>query len=634
MKYLLSTTAVLAALGASHAQTGRQLDIIAVPTETQVIDGTEFGVAPIVGIFWDERCASVEYTYNTAGAPNAAFGAPISADETVAIIQTGLDRWNANPASFIELNVTEQRDLGDRPRVAGDFINEVTFVTAPGFGALASSPSTSLSADSTFNAGDDLDLDGDSDVFDPAAEGRNTCFDADGDGDIEFPAGDYKAGTILDNDVQFSSTVLWETEPTASTAADIDAVSTHEFGHSHGLNHALINQISDEDGTSSTMFPFIDTGDPQAELATRELHTDDLAVSAFIYPEGSSRRGIAAIQRGDKRFNRVYDVIRGEVTDGEGTNILGAAITATNREGRRSNMTYSGRSAAFELPGVGLFAFPEGALSGEYELVVARRQAFALDMQALDGDPAAAGNISTNAIIGDILGQTNFPEEGWSSFFEDDRELRPDLDGVVYSSGYFSQKVDFVLNEEGLISNNDGTVNFIGTGAIFGATSLGYAEVFDGEAVLAALDGSTALVSGNIRTGTLDASLPVQFDRLRLSVGRVNEETGALEVVKDLQTVRKSFGQDSDTAPVVFNSTLFATWQAKFLLQADPTLDLILIAEADNLVAGPSGFPPAFVAIDNETAPGSSFLSVDGADYAPLGSGVWLMDIATVSAAE
>jgi hypothetical protein len=298
-------------------------------------------------------------------------------------------------------------------------------------------------------------------------------------------------------------------------------------------------------------------------------------------------------------------------------------------------MGYSGRSVVFSpVGGEGLFVFPESAVSGEYEIAVPRRQLYSIDMQALDGDPAATGNISLNAIIGGILGQANFPEEGWSAFFEDDRELRPDLDGFVFSSGRTAQNVDLVLNTEGRISNNDGSLEFIGTGAIFGANSVAYAEVFDGEEVLAALDGETALVSGNIRTGTLDASKPVTFDELVLATGRVDEETGALEIVKTLQTVRETYGQDGDTAPVVFNSTLITTFLANKALGMNPDLDLVLIAKAENLESGPSGFPPAFVGIDNQTTPGSSFIAVDGDEFTPLGTGVWLMELATVSASE
>ncbi|MEO1171361.1 MAG: matrixin family metalloprotease, partial [Myxococcota bacterium] len=260
--------AVLFAAPSAFAQVGRQLDNFGPPVGVQFVEsaGAELGVSPVFGIFWDERCANIEYTFNSNLPANPGTGAEIPPEVLAQEVQNGLDRWNEIPTSYIEMNVTSIRDLGARPRVAGDFINEITFVTAPDFTALASSPSTTLLADATFAVGDDLDGDGDSDVFDPVALGFDTCRDVDGDGDIEFPAGDYRAGTILDNDVQFSTTVFWETGATDTGGADVDAVSTHEFGHSHGHNHSLINQISDTDGTGSTMFPFIDTTDGDADV--------------------------------------------------------------------------------------------------------------------------------------------------------------------------------------------------------------------------------------------------------------------------------------------------------------------------------------------------------------------------------
>ena len=59
----------------------------------------------------------------------------------------------------------------------------------------------SLIEDATFVNGDDIDGDGDSDV----SSAISVATDTDTDGDIEFPAGFYKAGTILDNDVQFNT---------------------------------------------------------------------------------------------------------------------------------------------------------------------------------------------------------------------------------------------------------------------------------------------------------------------------------------------------------------------------------------------------------------------------------------------
>src|SRR4030095_14761972 len=136
--------------------------------------------------------------------------------------------------------------------------------------AIAACPPVSLIEDSQLENGDDIDGDGDSDV----SSAITSAADVDSDGDTEFPAGFYKAGTILDNDVQFNTngtpttgsglrfTVADAAVDTTVRSVDLMAVAVHEFGHSLGLSHTLDNQVSDTDGTGTTMFPFIDTGDP------------------------------------------------------------------------------------------------------------------------------------------------------------------------------------------------------------------------------------------------------------------------------------------------------------------------------------------------------------------------------------
>jgi len=630
---LLLCTAMLTAFSATaiaQNQTGRQLDIIAIDADAEFLPVPSLGEAaagflfrerPIVGIFWDERCASVEYTFNSNVGANPGTAAEISPEELAAVVQTGLDRWNDNPSAYIEMNVTNITDLGARPRVGGDFINEVTFITGAGFGALASSPSTSLMEDMTFAVGDDLDLDGDSDVFDPVAAGRNTCFDIDNDGDIEFPAGDYAAGTILDNDVQFSSTVVWETTPTPG-AADVDAVSTHEFGHSHGLSHSFINQNGPNDGSGSTMFPFIATNQPDAELATRTPSADDLGASANIYQEGNGSTPISEIQPGDIAFDEAYTFISGTASTAEGTPLTAAVMTAVDfRTGNVAGQTYSGRTSAFEFEGGGLNAFDESAVSGDYAIPVLQGGLYTAEMEALDGSPAAAGNISTGAIISDILGLTAFPEEAIRrGRLESANEVDPLRANLLSARGSFGvPNIDVVANTE-TVQRNAGPITFAGTGAIVGANDVLYAEMFDRDAVSALIAEGLVPVSGGAETFLIgDGNSTSNFSNANLSIGTV-DANGVVTITEVLSNETDVTGQDGDLASFAFNRTRSLPFRIRRAFNNNPDAQLFFTLEANDIPVGPNaGLPLAFVGVDTASVSGNSFLSVNGGPLSAIG---------------
>jgi hypothetical protein len=521
-------------------------------------------LAKVIGIRWDARSIPVPYRVNNTlnPIPNPLGPAFLSLADATTTLQASFDKWNSIPTSYINMQIV---GTTSNPGLVGfNMVNELSFRTAAGFAAIASSPSTNLISDTTLANGDDIDGDGDSDV----SSAITVMTDVDSDGDNEFPAGNYKAGTILDNDVQFNTKVSnglrFTIDPaqvdTVTRSVDLSCVATHEFGHSFGLSHVLDNQRSGTDGDGSTMFPFIDTGDPDAELQQASLSPDDIAYASYFYPEGSAASGPGAVQAGDVAFTSAYGLIQGELRHGVlNQPIAGGVLRAIDRNSGQSMVSaFSGTTnLSFNPANGGLFFVPTAAdaiPNGNYTIPVPTGN-YSVLTEATDGSPVAAANISFTTQIGNFFGQQNFIEEFWNNQSEGVIEREPgDAKNAHVNVGQVTAGVNITTNDVIQIQGfgartNIGFINPPAGGFI-------YATQFPASQISALNGGNpTLLQAGLYDTTVVDASVPVVFAKVTLSKGVINPDTTAtIDLANPLASESLFVAQDLDFSPFYFKN--------------------------------------------------------------------------------
>lgn len=623
-----SAVLLTAAVGTAPALAGGALESIDITgLEPSPIPGQV--VARLVPIKWDARCIPVGYKMNSTldPIPNPLGPPVLSLAAATAALQQSFDPWNNIKSSYINMQIT---GTVPNPGLAGfDMVNELTFRTAAGFTAIASSPSVTLIADSDLVNGDDIDGDGDSDVSSAIA----VCGDVDADGDFELPAGFYEAGTILDNDVQYNTkasngfrfTVADADADAVTRSVDLRTTATHENGHSHGLSHVLINQISGTDGGGATMYPFIDTGDPAAELSQRTLDRDDIAWSSYFYPEGTAGSGPAALQPGDIPFGLAYGLIRGTVTHGVFDEpVAGASVFATNLlNGQLYTTGYSGTSQLSYDPVTGdLFLVDPSfnIVDGKYVLPVPTGL-WKVGVEAVDGNPVAAGSVSFNAIIGSLFGQHDFNEEFYNGPFEGAIEENPGFAlPVATLSGFSTGGIDIVTNDQANI-NNFGAQDFVGfTGAAPGTY---YAVQFPASQVDSVFPGEDYLIhAGAFHTTVLDSSVVPRFAKALLTTGTVTGTTAAIDLAKPLAKVNGFIGQENDFTPLYFPSPTLLSHVVRAKIASGQIQNLFLVLQIPTTAPFPgvSGFPPLIgldggVAVNDVPIFGTSYTSTDGVTF-------------------
>jgi hypothetical protein len=588
----------------------------------ETIDITNAGPSPIPGQLlarliprkWDSRCIPVPFKVNDTldPIPNPLGPVFLSVAAATTALQEALDAWNNIPTCFIDMRII---GTVSNPGFSGfDFINEATFRDNDEFG-LARAPSVTLIKNSDLAEGDDIDEDGDSDV----SSAIKQIADVDNDGDFEFPAGFYRAGTLLDSDVIFNAhpvnglrfTVNPADADTEGASVDLIALATHEFGHCFGIGHTAVNQLSATDGSNPTMGG-IDLFDPASELSQRTLEVDDKGVASFFYPEGSSASGPGALQSGDVAFSAVYGLITGEVRHGAlDQPMAGGHLFAIDRNtGVVAASSFSGTTQMSFDPATGALSLlpnvSQAILGGRYVMPVPRGNYY-VGIEAVDGFPFSANIMGFTSRVGAFFGQQNLLEEFFNGNEEDVVEREPgDAKNIHVNPGQIYAGVDINTNRVFTISNF-GPQGFccanyccaeLAPGDLI-ATAISASKLADAFSKAGARNrGHDALIQAALfNTAPLDLSVPVVFAEAMLTTGVINpNNTAMVDLEHPLERVAPFIAQDHDFAPFYFKNPQELGRKVRRGIESGEIQNLFLVLRVPTSTPfpGAAGSPPMF----------------------------------------
>jgi hypothetical protein len=239
---------------------------------------------------------------------------------------------------------------------------------------------------------------------------------------------------------------------------------------------------------------------------------------------------------------------------------------------------------------------------------------YSVGVEAVDGQPAAAGNISFTCQIGNFFGQQNFIEEFWNNQSEGAIEREPgDAKNVHVNNGQVNAGNDITTNAVFNISGF-GARNAIG----FINPPVGgfiYAVQFPASQISALNGGNpTLLQAGLFDTNVVDASVPVVFANAWLAKGVINPDTTAtIDLVTPLASSPVFVAQDGDFAPFYFKNPQDLSEVVRLGIADGSIQNLFLVIQIPPApFAGVSNQPPLLGLSTQAPILGRSFLSVNG----------------------
>jgi hypothetical protein len=281
---------------------------------------------------------------------------------------------------------------------------------------------------------------------------------------------------------------------------------------------------------------------------------------------------------------------------------------------------YSGTTQVSVAPNGGLFVIDPAfnIIDGKYTIPVPLGL-YAVGIESVDGQPAAAGNISLNCQIGAIFGQQNFIEEFWNRFSESDLERRVgELSPLLVLPGLTRSNINLVTSNAINISNF-GNRNFIGfTGSPAGRI---YAVQVPASQIAAINPGEDILIQGiSFNTAVVDSSVAPVFAQALLTTGVINpDNTATVNLADPLEKTTGFLGQDNDFAPFYFHHPKFLGKKVRNGIANGTIQNLFMVLQIPTTTpfAGVSNQPPLIgldggVASNDAPIFGFSFISDDG----------------------
>ncbi len=634
-------------LGASAAFAGGyQLVTDITGREPSSIPGLVY--ANFVPLHLDPRCMPMVFRVNNTQdpIPNPLGTAFLTLADAKAGFQLAIDQWNQIPTSYVEFQIgADYPNAGLR---SFDTINELTFRTGAGFNGISSNVQVRLVETSVFNDGDDLDGDGDIDVSNTITQ----CADLDKDGDLEWPAGTYDGGTIIDMDIVVNTKAsngfrFTTTEDLGQLTALIDPRSTDfvadmifRLGLTQGLTASTVPNVNNlTNADDASMYNFFDFDDPLRLLRQRTLELDDIITSSMLYPEGSGMSGPAALQKGDQAFNSVYGIIEGNVQHGNlNLPVLGGDVTAMRHDssvgtkGDLVNAVYVGNARVAFNPttqATALLPAAEGIVDGKYRLAVPFGT-YDLNLEAVDFFPQSVASVGAVASLGATYGLNAFPEEFWNGNKESATESDPgqSIPVTVSPGNPLVTGIDFVTNRITAVTNS-GPPNMTDFDDVPGSC---YAVDFPISQLMAADAGrELPLTTGIVEGVSADQSQVCVMQQLWLAYGTVSGTTATISLNKPLESTTNFGIQQFERQPWFFQRRNLAKKIFDEFRKGRQT-HVFLVAKTPDTPSSPnfsnkSNRPAVDMRSDGFMPQGLSYISTDCVNFTESPTYFWEMDL-------